>query len=413
LTNLANPDSSAVVLIGTAEYDHAEVENVRSVDTNLDHLHNALVDPNIWGIDSNKIIQLRNADSAGAVARALRVAAENTGEDGLFLVYFAGHGFPGETDLMLGLRNVDPAYPEEQGLSYDHVQRAVRAARTLRRMVILDCCFAGRAGREVLDAGDAVKQIVNQAEIQTETTGLLVAVGPNALAMAPRDKPNTAFTGALLKVVRTGLDVLEPTLTVRTVADEVIRQVVLDGYPRPQFRETNGAGGLPFVRNIGLQQGNLTGRVLDSSTKVTDPELRQTSIFILRHDQTGALGVRLNRAPGPLPFSLDRWPADKPPLLLDGGPVARDGFIALVQLREEDEKPIRFEQVTGLIGSLPLSDSQPIIPDRVASLRVFRGYLGWGPGALERMVAARLLTVRGGPPGRAVFANHHGDWTSR
>jgi putative AlgH/UPF0301 family transcriptional regulator len=402
--NLANPDSSSVVLIGTAEYDHADVDNVPSVGANLTDLTEAFRDPNIWGVPADNITLLRDMHSPGEVSRAIREAAKTTREDGLFLVYYAGHGFPHGTDLVLGLRGVDPMYPDDYGLRYGKVREAVQLATTLRRLVILDCCFAGRAGRDVLDAGDAVKQIVNRAEIQTEKTGLLVAVGPNELARAPLDDRNTAFTNALLRVFRNGSEASDPLLTVRTVAHEVIRQVVAAGHLRPEFRESNSAGDLPFVRNVRLRRINLAGAVLESSPEVTDPELRQASILILRHDVTGALGVRLNRDLGSLPSSLDSWPVSPPQHLFDGGPVARDGFIALLRLRSDEESPIRFTPVVDLIGSLPLSDSQPDVRDRIADLRVFRGYLGWGPGALERLVEARLLKIRGGPPSRAVFA---------
>jgi putative transcriptional regulator len=342
----------------------------------------------------------------------MRAAAQTTGEDGLFLVYYAGHGFPHGDDLVLGLRGVDPAHPDEDGLRYVKVREATQHAMTLRRIVILDCCFAGRAGRDVLDAGDAVKQIVNRAEIQTEKTGLLVAVGPNELAKAPLDARNTAFTSALLRVFRAGSDASDPLLTVRTVADEVIRQVVAAGHLRPEFRESNSAGDLPFVRNIRIHPTELTGAVLESSAELTDPELRQATILILRHNQTGAIGVRLNRTLGPLPSSLEGWRVSPPSHLFDGGPVARDGFIALVRLLSGEEPPIRFTEVVDLIGSLPLSDSQPDVRNRIADLRVFRGYLGWGPGDLERLVEARLLRRRAGAPSRTVFANDSFDRTS-
>jgi putative AlgH/UPF0301 family transcriptional regulator len=412
VTALADPNSSAAVLIGTAVYDHAEVDDVRSIGANLDDLAAALTDPNIWGLPSGNITVLRDMSSPGAVSQAMRAAARRTGEDGLFLVYYAGHGFPHGDDLVLGLPGVDPAYPDEGGLRYVKVREAAQHAMTLRRIVILDCCFAGRAGRDVLDAGDAVDQIVNRAEIQTEKTGLLVAVGPNELAKAPLDARNTAFTSALLHVLRTGSDASDPVLTVRTVAHEVIRQVVAAGHLRPEFRESNSAGDLPFVRNIRVRPTELTGAVLESAPEMTDPELRHATILILRHNRTGAIGVRLNRTLGPLPSSLEGWRVSPPSYLFDGGPVARDGFIALVRLLSGEEPPIRFTEVVDLIGSLPLSDSQPDVRDRIADLRVFRGYLGWDPGDLERLVETGLLRRRSGAPSRAVFANDSFDRTS-
>ena len=404
--DVANPESSSVVLIGTAEYDHADVDRVSSVGANLDDLVDVLTNRDVWGVPPRNITVIRDERAPVRVYEAMRDAARRTREDGLLLIYYAGHGFPHENDLVLGLRGIDPRYPDENGLRYPKVREATQLATTLRRLVILDCCFAGRAGREVLDAGDAVRQIVNRAEIQTERTGLLVAVGPNELAKAPLDDRNTAFTNALLRILRDGSEVSDPVLTVRTVADEVIRQVVAAGHNRPEFRESNAAGDLPFVRNVRLRRRDLTGAVLESSSDVTDPELRRASILVLRHNDSGALGVRLNRDLGPLPPSLDGWRehASPPGRLFDGGPIARDGYIALVRLRPDEEPPIRFTEVIGSIGTLPLSDSQPSVRERIADLRIFRGYLGWAPGALEHLVGTGLLRIVDAVPSRVVFA---------
>jgi putative AlgH/UPF0301 family transcriptional regulator len=421
---LSNPASSAVVLIGTAEYDHADVDDVPSVGANLADLSTAFTDPKVWGVPPGNITLLQDVRSPVTVYGQLREAAGKTREDGLFLVYYAGHGFPHESDLMLGLREIDPQFPDENGLRYVKIRDAIHRATTLRRLVILDCCFAGRAGRELLDAGDAVRQIVNQAEIQTEKIGLMVAVGPNELAKAPLNDRNTAFTSALLQVIREGLAAPVPLLTVRTVAHEVMRRVMTAGHLRPEFRESNGAGDLPFIRNVhpGRRQPaprqvpapvsepgrTLTGTVLTASAELTDWELRQAWILILRHDESGAIGVRLNRHLGELPVSLDGWHrfVAPPPRLFDGGPVARDGFIALVRIWPDATPPSSFTRVIGSIGAVPLTEAPSSVRDTIAELRVFRGYLGWEPGGLERLIHNGALEIRDVEPDRAVFARH-------
>ncbi|BEL06302.1 hypothetical protein Q0Z83_044930 [Actinoplanes sichuanensis] len=406
MNEVANPGSSAVVLIGTAEYDHADVERVPSVSANLDDLYDALLDPGIWGVPAENITVLRDERDPASVYDAIRAAARSTRDDGLFLVYYAGHGFPYDDDLVLGLREVDPQFPDEKGLRYPKIRQATQLAIALRRVVILDCCFAGRAGREVLDAGDAVKQIAGRAEISAEETYLLVAVGPNELAKAPLNDRHTAFTSALLHVLTTGSETADPVLSIRTVAEKVIRRVVAAGHRRPEFRAANAAVDAPLVRNARLRPHDLTGVVLEATADVTDPELRGAVILVLRHNDSGALGVRLNRDFGPLPAALDGWRdhVSLPDRLFDGGPVAQDGFISLVRLREHEERPIRFTEVTGLLGSLPLSDAQQSARDRIADLRIFRGYLGWRPGALERLVTHGRLRITDTNPFHAAFA---------
>lgn len=399
--DVANPDTSRAVLIGTATY--SRMEDVRSVEANLADVRAALIDPDLWGLPPEHITEIPDGLQPKEIYQALRAAATTTRPDGLLVIYYAGHGLPHERDLVLGLRDTDPQFPDDDGLRYVKIREAIQLSVTLQRLVILDCCYAGRAGRELLAGGDALRRLADQAEV--EQAALLLAAGPNEPAKAPLRARNTAFTGALLQVLRNGSETPDPMLTVRTVYDDVTRLLVAAGHPRPELRESNSAGDLPFVRNVRVRQRNLTGAVLRAAPNVTDPELRSSTILVLRHNATGAFGVRLNRPVEALPPALDGWreQVTPPARLFDGGPIARDGFIALVRLLSGEDNPIRFIQVKGTLGSLPLTDTQPAVRERIADMRIFTGYLGWGPGALERLVGEDLLNIVDISPPRAAF----------
>ncbi|XVU28412.1 YqgE/AlgH family protein [Actinoplanes sp. CA-054009] len=405
--DVANPHASRAVLIGTGTY--SRMEDIRSVAANLEDVRAALTDPDLWGLPPENITEIADGVNPKEIYQALRAAATTTREDGLLVIYFAGHGLPHDRDLVLGLRDTDPQFPDDDGLRYAKIREAIQLSVTLQRLVILDCCYAGRAGREMLAGGDALRQLADRAEV--EQALLLVAAGPNEPARAPMGARNTAFTGALMQVLRKGSETPEPVLTVRTVFDEVARTLAAAGHPRPELRESNSAGDLPFVRNVRVRQRNLTAAVLGAAPNVTDPELRDSIILVLRHDTTGALGVRLNRPIGDLPPALEGWRkhVSVPASLFDGGPIARDGFIALVRLRAGEADPIRFTRIKGTLGSLPLTETQPFMGEKVADMRIFTGYLGWGPGALERLVGEKLLHIISVSPSRATF----GDGPSR
>jgi putative AlgH/UPF0301 family transcriptional regulator len=400
--DVANPESSRAVLVGSASY--AILEPLPSVTANLEDLRHALTDPDIWGVPPENVTVIADEPQQTVIYHALRAAAAATKPDGLLLIYYAGHGLVQSRELVLGLPRTDPQFPDEEGLVYAKIRQATQLSVAPRRVVILDCCYAGRAGRDVLAAGDAARQLANEAEI--ERACLLLAVGANQPAKAPLGDRNTAFTASLIRVLRNGSQSSDPVLTVRAIADEATRLLVAAGHGRPELRETNSGADIPLVRNVRVRQRNLTGAVLKAGPDVTDPELRQAVILVLRHNQSGAMGVRLNRPAEPLPPSLDDWRdlITAPAELFDGGPIARDGFIALVRLRSDVDNPLRFVEVQGKLGSVPLTNSPDSVRDSIADMRIFSGYVGWGAGGLEQLVGAGMLRVVDIPPARATFA---------
>ena len=255
----------------------------------------------------------------------------------------------------------------------------------------------------MVSAADAASRLEHH---DTEDLCLWAAVGANQAATAPEGERNTAFTGALLEILSAGSRLSAPVLTLQAIADEVKGRLTNSGYQRPELRLSNSGGGIPLARNVRFNRRYLAGCVLGAARNVTDPELRGIRMLVLRHDDTGAIGVRLNRPGDELDASMGHWlpKVTAPNRLFDGGPLARDGFIAVVRIKPGVKKPIRFTEITDNLGSLQLSDAQPEIRQRVADMRIFRGYLGWGPGGLERLIQKGELSVADISAARATFA---------
>jgi caspase domain-containing protein len=173
-----------------------------------------------------------------------RLAAEASD---LLLVYYAGHGLIGSDSHELylalqGSRQDDPFYT---ALPFDGIRRAMRNSPARTRVLILDCCFSGRAIDDVM--ADSSSVLLGQLEVAG--TFLLTATPANILAMAPIGARNTAFTGALLAPFRDGIPDGPELLTLDDLYRATLRIAQVTGLPKPQRRETATANQLVLARN--------------------------------------------------------------------------------------------------------------------------------------------------------------------
>lgn len=133
---------------------------------------------------------------------------------------------------------------------------------------------------------------------------------------------------------------------------------------------------------------SLQGRLLVATPAIDDGPFWRSVVFLLDHDEDGALGVIVNRpTPADVEDVLPTWGArvTAPVCLFDGGPVAMDSALALGLVGDE-EPPAGWRRMTGRVGLVDL-DGQPPSPGRLQGLRVFAGYAGWSGGQLEGEVA--------------------------
>jgi putative transcriptional regulator len=134
----------------------------------------------------------------------------------------------------------------------------------------------------------------------------------------------------------------------------------------------------------------LVGRLLVATPVLDDPNFRRTVVFLLDHNDEGALGVVVNR---PLEVDvaavLPLWQpyATAPGRLFQGGPVALDSALGVVAVPGADEEPVGVKRITGSVGLVDLDIPPQMIAGEVAGLRIFAGYAGWGAGQLEKEIS--------------------------
>lgn len=240
---LPNPHRSYAVLIGAGTYQSAELPDLPAVRNNLDALAGVLTDPKLGGLPAERCVVVADRGDVRAVYRTLRQCATNA-EDTL-LVYFAGHGRTGpRNELYLCLSGTEPAELGVSALTFELVREVFGESPATSRVLILDCCFSGRAIADM--AGDA-EFVLGQVGI--DGTYTLTATPANAVALAPVGAQYTAFTGQLLNLLRAGVPGGPELLNFGTLYPHLRRTMARLGLPAPQQRGTGTVDQLALTRN--------------------------------------------------------------------------------------------------------------------------------------------------------------------
>ncbi|MEV8536107.1 caspase family protein [Streptomyces sp. NPDC051211] len=242
MTGVPDPAASRVVLIGSAGYHHLPA--LPAVGANVEDLAAELSDPTVWGLPEQHLTLVADPVHAADLLDPVRRAGEEATDT--LLVYFAGHGMrdADSADLYLALHGSR----ENLGYTaaaYQHLRSALRGSRAARKVVVLDCCFSGRAAR-ALAAGDpdglAAQAAVEGAYVLTASPG-------NRVALAPDGERHTAFTGELLTVLREGIPDGPELIDLDTLFRTLETRLRGKNRPLPRSAQENGIGKLQLVRN--------------------------------------------------------------------------------------------------------------------------------------------------------------------
>jgi len=242
MTVLPDPGRSRAVLIGASAYRH--LEDLPAVRNNLSGFRDVLVAPALGGLSADHCMVLAEPARPVDVYRTLRqqaAAAEDT-----LLVYFVGHGRTGRrNELFLCLPDTDPDELPYSAWPYDELRRVVADSRAAKKVVILDCCFSGRALAD--QAGDE-ETILGQVGI--EGTYLLTATAANAVALAPPGERYTAFTGTLLGLLTKGIPGGPELLTFGQIYPRLQHALTSRQLPRPRQQGSDTIAHLALTRNL-------------------------------------------------------------------------------------------------------------------------------------------------------------------
>ncbi|MFI5593017.1 caspase domain-containing protein [Amycolatopsis sp. NPDC051758] len=247
---------SSAVLVGTSVYaaNVTGLHNLPSVDNNLTDLTSTLTDPAVFGLPPSQCLTIRNAPDARSVFRTLRQYAMST-EDTL-IVYFAGHGLLSHNnDLYLSLSGTDPDELQVSALQYQLLREILVNSRATNRILILDCCFSG----------NATEGMSNAPSLNIAGTYIVAATPPTEMALAPIGERHTAFTGALLELLRRGIPQGPTKLTLSDLYGHLWNALNERGLPQPQQRTTGHTADLAMFHNTA------TSDLTDTEITITEP----------------------------------------------------------------------------------------------------------------------------------------------
>lgn len=158
------------------------------------------------------------------------------------------------------------------------------------------------------------------------------------------------------------------------------------------------------VGDAGIEQ-TLTGRLLVASPELGDPSFSRTIVLLVEHDESGALGVVLNRpSTTDVGEILPDWHlyAAPPQVVFQGGPVGRDSALALASRTDgkgDEDEPLGFRHVHAGIGLVDLDAPAELIAGEISAMRIFAGYAGWGSEQLEAEIDEGSWFVVDAEPG--------------
>ncbi|MFD0561513.1 caspase family protein [Kitasatospora saccharophila] len=239
--------TSRAILIGTTSYRDPAFSPLPAVANSLDRMREILLDPELCGWSEDEVTVFQDPENISALAPELRRLIETT--DGVLLLYYAGHGLlQPNAQLCLTFTDTNPTDPDVSSLTYEKVRDNLLGCPARVRIVILDCCHAGRATRTLAGPGGGA---LSEAHLDIEGTYILAAAeGPaDVVPLAEQGTTPTSFTRHLTELVEEGvlggpellsLGALLPHLKIRLAGRKL---------PMPTQSNTNSSAHLPFTRN--------------------------------------------------------------------------------------------------------------------------------------------------------------------
>ena len=242
-TRLMDPSRSRALLVGASRFGPAaKLNDLPTVRAGVEELERLLTDPARGGLDDSAVHVLLDPSSPRDVDTALMSLADEA--DDTLLVYYAGHGLPHPRDgsLHLAVEDTDRRRLHSTAYPIAWLRGAVFETNAVAKVVILDCCYSGRA-IQTMSGGEVAEQV------DVAGSFVLTAAPANQPAAAPQDEPYTAFTGALLRILRDGVADGPRRLDLDTIFRLMKTELLGRGLPPPQAQRMNEATRLALALN--------------------------------------------------------------------------------------------------------------------------------------------------------------------
>jgi len=235
-----NPDSTLAIILGVSECPRAP--NLQP----LPQCKNSAKDFDgyLRSIGIKNIINRFNSSAAASDQideiedwLAGRMASSSTPPTDL-IVYYTGHGGFSRNDqsYFLAVHRTREGSEGATSIRYIDLASSIkRHANSLRKYLILDCCFAAAA--VIKTQADLTQLVVDrvQDELPPSGTAVLCSSAAKLVSIAPPGEKYTMFSGALLKCLESGVPDAPAGLTLEDIGLGA-RKIIQEKYPNEAVR---------------------------------------------------------------------------------------------------------------------------------------------------------------------------------
>ncbi|GAA0975295.1 hypothetical protein GCM10009555_032930 [Acrocarpospora macrocephala] len=235
-------DGSRAILIGTARYEDGHFPQLPAAANSLAQFRRVLTDRELCGWPDSLVTVHQDPTDVRRLLQDIRRQARNT--DRVLLLYFVGHGtlLP-DGRLCLALTDTESGDADYTGLEYQRIREALVDSPARTKIVILDCCFSGRA----------IEALSGSAGDITDIHGSYVlTASDNAAHVVPLERQadtTTSFTGALVELIRAGIPGESEELTLGVLFPHLRNRLARAGRPEPSQHGSDTVHGFRFTRN--------------------------------------------------------------------------------------------------------------------------------------------------------------------
>ncbi|MBO3751966.1 WD40 repeat domain-containing protein [Streptosporangiaceae bacterium NEAU-GS5] len=206
---------------------------------------------------------LRDPETPAALGNAVAEAAESARD--VLWVHYVGHGLVSPSnELHLATVATDRRSNRlaHTALPYAAIRDCVLNTPARSIVVVLDCCFSGRAVG-VLGKADGHENSGQEADVDLARVHggyVLAAAARDEAALAPPGAVHTAFTGELIRLFTEGDAEGPQQLTLRDIYRYLYRTLYAKGFPRPRQHASGHIDDLVLCPNPAYQPPSVLTR---------------------------------------------------------------------------------------------------------------------------------------------------------
>ena len=276
---LPSSQTTLVILLGASQWPHSpDFEGSEAFANSANDLAAYFLDPDLFNLPRENLLNLFDSyqspdDIDIEIGQFLDKRILELSKTGLqardLVVYFTGHGgfADGGSSYYLAIRRTRSINRIASGIPIISLAHTIREkARFLRRVVILDCCFAGAAAVTFEGNGPAyaaIQRTVEAFDIHTKGRGiprkgtsLLCSSGSKAPSLTFPGERYTAFSAALLHNLNNGSQYHRGNISLQNLA-HLMEDFLYSKYgseaPRPEVHSPDQSEGdvasIPFFPN--------------------------------------------------------------------------------------------------------------------------------------------------------------------